>query len=492
MNLPKNWTLTTIERVTAPHGVKVKPSQMEGAPFIGLQHVESHTTRLLGSGHAQDVKSLCSYFERGDVLYGRLRPYLNKVHMPDFDGLASGEFIVFRKHQFLDNAYLKYFLSQGEFVSFANSVSTGDRPRVDFELISGYPIPLPPILEQHRIVAEIEKQFSRLNASVAALERVRDNLKRYRASVLQAACGGRLVATEAELARTEGREYEHADELLERILNERRQSWEQNNTGRRAYKEPVAPDASGLAELPQGWAWATMPQLGELGRGKSRHRPRNDPKLLGGPYPFIQTGDIRLSDGLVTRHSQTYSDVGLAQSRLWPSGTLCITIAANIAETGVLSYDSCFPDSVVGFISHIGQALSRFLELFIRTQKNEIQRFAPATAQKNINLRLLSEIAVPLPPMGEQLRIVAEVKRRLSIVHQAEAVVDANLDHAERLRQSILRQAFCGGLLPQDATDEPASQLLERIRAERAEAQDTAESNRRGRQRTGNKVRTSS
>ncbi len=212
--------------------------------------------------------------------------------------------------------------------------------------------------------------------------------------------------------------------------------------------------------------WVTLPQLGELNRGKSKHRPRNDARLLGGSYPFVQTGDVKHSNGWITQHSQTYSEFGLAQSRLWPTGTLCITIAANIADTGILSYPACFPDSVVGFVADELVAV-KFFELFIRTQRDNLEQFAPATAQKNINLQVLSELVVPLPPLAEQRRIVAEVERRLSVIQQAEAAVEASLHRAERLRQSILKRAFSGQLAPQDPDDEPASVLLERIRAQR-------------------------
>ena len=335
------------------------------------------------------------------------------------------------------------------------------------------PVLLPPLAEQRRIVAEIEKQFTRIDASVDALERAQANLKRYRASVLKTACEGRLVPTGAELALAEGSDYERADELLERILAERRARWESQAKRGRKYKEPVAPDMSDLPQLPEGWVWATLPQLGELNRGKSKHRPRNDPRLLGGPYPFVQTGDIRHSEGFVTHHSQTYTDFGLAQSRLWPAGTLCITIAANIAETGILSYPACFPDSVVGFVYDEDPVTTKFLEVFVRSARDTLERFAPATAQKNINLKVLSDLAVPLPPFAEQRRIVAEVERRLSVVQQAEEAVEAGLVRAERLRQSILKLAFSGKLVPQDPDDEPASVLLERIRSER-EAAETA------------------
>ena len=332
----------------------------------------------------------------------------------------------------------------------------------------------PPLPEQHRIVAEIEKQFTRLGASVTALKRVQANLKRYRASVLKAACEGRLVPTEAKLARSEGRDYEPADQLLERILAERRARREAQEKPRGRYKEPDALDNSDLPGLPNGWVWTTLPQLGELNRGKSKHRPRNDPRLLGGSYPFVQTGDIRHSQGLVTRHSQTYTEFGLAQSRLWPSGTLCITIAANIAETGILSYPACFPDSVVGFVCYDDPVITKFLEFFVRTEREGLERFAPATAQKNLNLKVLSDLAVPLPPLAEQHRLVAEVERLLSVINQTETTVEANLTRAERLRQSILKEAFSGKLVPQDPNDEPASVLLQRIRAEREAAQAAA------------------
>jgi type I restriction enzyme S subunit len=151
---------------------------------------------------------------------------------------------------------------------------------------------------------------------------------------------------------------------------------------------------------------------------------------------------VRRSEGTICEHSQTYSEFGLAQSRLWPAGTLCITIAANIAETGILTFESCFPDSVVGFISSLDSVTTRYVEIFIRTAKENLDRFASATAQKNINLEVLEAVAIALPPLPEQHRIVAEVDRLLSIAREAEAEVDANLKRAQGLRQAVLQAAF--------------------------------------------------
>jgi type I restriction enzyme S subunit len=176
---------------------------------------------------------------------------------------------------------------------------------------------------------------------------------------------------------------------------------------------------------------------------------------------------VRHSDGSINEYSTTYSDFGLSQSRLWPAGTLCITIAANIADTGILNFDACFPDSVVGFLNDIEPTLVRFIELFIRTAKQELERYAPATAQKNINLEVLSGLAVPLPPSAEQVRIVNETDRQMSVIRTLEREESQNSLRVTRLRQSILKWAFEGRLVDQDPNDEPASELLARIQAAR-------------------------
>ena len=147
--------------------------------------------------------------------------------------------------------------------------------------------------------------------------------------------------------------------------------------------------------------------LGVVGRGRSRHRPRHAPELYGGPYPFVQTGDIKASGGRITSHSQTYSEYGLAQSRLWPANTMVITIAANIAETAILTYPSCFPDSVVGFIADESKCDVRFVEYNFRVLRAKIQQenVGTGSVQDNINLQTLDELRFPLPPLPEQQAI---------------------------------------------------------------------------------------
>ncbi len=171
---------------------------------------------------------------------------------------------------------------------------------------------------------------------------------------------------------------------------------------------------------PMGWQTEKLGSLGTLDRGRSRHRPRNAPELYGGPYPFVQTGDIANSDGMVKEYSQTYSECGLNQSKKWPSGTLCITIAANIGMTATLDFDACFPDSVVGFSPGENVAIS-YIQTAIDLMQNKLEEDAPKAAQRNINLKILKELIVPVPPLEMQSQYAQTVETARSTIAVAES-----------------------------------------------------------------------
>lgn len=160
--------------------------------------------------------------------------------------------------------------------------------------------------------------------------------------------------------------------------------------------------------------WRTLPEMAlEFGRGKSRHRPRNDERLYGGDIPFIQTGDIRGASHTITQYSQTYSEFGLKQSKLWPRGTLCITIAANIAETSILGFDACFPDSVIGFVADPEKTSSGYVEYLLQSTKKRLEKEGKekSSAQSNINLGTFEKLRLPFPSLAEQARIVANLDK---------------------------------------------------------------------------------
>lgn len=185
------------------------------------------------------------------------------------------------------------------------------------------------------------------------------------------------------------------------------------------------------------WEIKSLSKLGELNRGVSKARPRNSPELLGGPYPLIQTGEVANAKTYITSFNSTYSEKGLAQSKMWPKGTLCITIAANIAQTSILTFDACFPDSVVGFISR-NMTNELFIHYWFSFFQKILDEQAPQVAQKNINLKILSELNVIVPPLSLQNRFAAFVER----VDQQKQTVQQSLDKLELMKKALMQEYF--------------------------------------------------
>lgn len=197
----------------------------------------------------------------------------------------------------------------------------------------------------------------------------------------------------------------------------------------------------------EGWEEKTLAQISKtFGRGKSKHRPRNWDGLYGGKYPFIQTGDIRNCNHYVTEYSQTYNDVGLAQSKLWKKGTICITIAANIAETGILTFDACFPDSVIGIEVNEKYADRDFVEYLLQSFKVRIQALGKGSAQANINMGTFENELFPFPPVAEQKAIVEKLNQLSAESNKLEEIYKRKIDDIEELKKSVLQKAFSGEL----------------------------------------------
>ena len=182
---------------------------------------------------------------------------------------------------------------------------------------------------------------------------------------------------------------------------------------------------------------ATLPELGEFGRGVSKHRPRNDPKLLGGKYPLIQTGDVASANLYITSYTTTYSELGLAQSKMWGKGTLCITIAANIAKTAILNFDACFPDSIVGFTAN-GRTNNIFIHYWFSFFQEILESQAPESAQKNINLKILSELKVIVPSKEKQDAFAAFVTQ----TDKSKAIIQKALNKVQLLFDSLMQNYF--------------------------------------------------
>jgi len=192
---------------------------------------------------------------------------------------------------------------------------------------------------------------------------------------------------------------------------------------------------------PMGWEKKRFDALGTLERGKSKHRPRNAPELLGGSHPLIQTGDVSNASWFIKKHKQTYSDIGLKQSRKWSKGTLCITIAANIADVAILNFDACFPDSIVGFTPS-KKINNSFVMCWLFFLKKLIEIKAPAVAQKNINLKILRELELPVPPLDLQNQFAERVQEINAQKEREQALYEQH----DNLFNALLQRAFKGDL----------------------------------------------
>ena len=358
--------------------------------------------------------------------------------------------------------FIWYSLMNSEAYLLKNSTGTTFQ-QVSSPTLKKLPIVYPTSKEtQQAIVNKIESLFGEIDEGIGRLKTAAQQIQQYRQSLLKNAFNGELtkewrskhadtLPSENELLAQiqTAREEHHAQQLAD--WQTAVSQWEQNGKEWKKPSKPKAPTQAvkfedNFADLPSGWIWGKLSDLGELARGKSKHRPRNDKKLFGGKYPFIQTGEVRAANRIIKKYEQTYSEFGLEQSKLWQKGTLCITIAANIAETAFLGFDACFPDSIVGF-SASKAVLPEYIELFIKSARTKIESYAPATAQKNINLNTLENLIVPYCSLTEQTQIVAILESKLTACDQLAAELAKQLKQAELLKQAVLKAAFSGSLL---------------------------------------------
>jgi type I restriction enzyme S subunit len=404
--LPSGWTLTTLGEATKPMQKRVNPQDYPVLPYIGMENVEAHTMRLLGTVPSQEMKSAADTFSPDDVLYGRLRPYLNKVYLPEFKGLCSTEFIVFRKVPHIHSRYLQYFLNSWDFVKFANSLNAGDRPRVKFEQLADHSFPLPPLSEQERIVAKIEELFTQLEAGTAALKRVQAGLKRYKASVLKAAVEGRLLNDESRM----------------------------QNDG----------------ELPDGWR---MVKLSEI-TSQVKDVDHKMPKPADSDIPYVSTKDFIGNEDIDFENAKHISEedyIALTRKIKPELDDILLSRYGTIGEVRKVKTNRRFQASYsIAIIKPISELVfPDFLIAVLRSEvgQEQMRKHIRASSQPDLGLEYIRKFDIPLPPLAEQRRIVAEVERRLSVAQEVESVVAASVARAFRLRQSVLKSAFEGRLL---------------------------------------------
>lgn len=338
------------------------------------------------------------------------------------------------------NEFLKHVLNA---VPFDEHVNGTTRLKLTQAAMLRIPLRLPPLPEQRRIVAKVEALLARANVARERLAMVPHLLRRFRQSVLAAACSGRLT-----------------------------EDWRRTHhmvTGG-GTDEGLSPKPE--VELPITWRWAALGKVCKLERGRFSVRPRNDPRYYGGKFPFIQIGDLPPQGGEITAHAQALNDRGREVSKAFPPGTILIAIVgATIGNTGMLMFESCCPDSLVGAQAGAA-AVPRYIDYYLRWQKLEIRETSYASGgQPNINLQTLNPYPVALPPVEEQREIVRRVDAINLAAIRAEHLLALVKSKVDKTTQAILAKAFGGELVPTEAElaaaegreFESAEELLRRV-----------------------------
>jgi type I restriction enzyme, S subunit len=356
--------------------------------LIRIGHIDTSVDMLNEVG----IKKL-KKFPTGTILFPKsgASTFLNHRVMMAVDGYVSSHLATIKAdHTSVIDRYLFYFLTT---VRAQDLIQDHSYPSLRLSEIEEIDVPLPLLPEQKRIVAILDEAFEGIGAAVANAEK---NLA-------------------------------NARDLFDGYLR------------------------SAFSQRGPGWEEKTLKEVSaEFGRGKSKHRPRGDVKLLGGQYPLIQTGDVANSNHRIVEYSQTYNEFGLAQSKLWQKGTVCIAIVgANVAETAILDFDACFPDSVIGLVVDDRLADNEYVEFLLQTFKAILKQRGKGTARDNINLATFENQTFPFPDVAEQRQIVARINDLAEQTQRLESLYQQKLDDLAELKQAVLQKAFAGELTAQ-------------------------------------------
>ena len=468
--LPDGWVWTTVRSVIekVPLGKK-KLKQKSYEPVGKLPVIDQGLSFIGGYTNHEELKVKC---QLPIVVFGDHTKVFKYV---DFDFVAGADGIKVIRPQEMYYPKLFYY--------FARAISLPEKGYArHFQFLEKASIPLPSLPEQHRIVAKIEELFTKLDAGINELHKAQSQLKRYRQSVLKAAFEGKL--TEAWRAEHQD-EIESASVLLECILKERREQWEaeqleqmkakekvpKDDKWKSKYKEPIAPDTSDLPKLPRGWTWATIEQLSTKIQYGSSKKTGDDSNGV----PVLRMGNI--VDGKIVLDNLKYlpTEHDEFPELLLDKGDLLFNRTNSRELVGKTAVYTGTPN-LCSFASYLIRVRfnpridSMIVAHYINSVygKNWILSVVSQQAgQANVNGTKLKLLAVPMPPETEQQILVGEVERHLSVADEVEKTITAELKRAEQLRQSILKKAFSGKLVPQDPNDEPASVLLERIKVQK-------------------------
>ena len=479
-NLPDGWVWTKLEEISEIILGQSPPSSTyntdgKGLPFYQgkLEFGKTYPTLLKWCTAPKKIA------EKGDIFISVRAPVGPTNVCPEKSCVGRG-LAAIRGLSGIEPFFILYLMRAYEDELAGRGVGT------TFNAITGnqlktFEIPLPPLPEQHRIAAKIEELFTKLDAGINELHKAQSQLKRYRQSVLKAAFEGKLT----EAWRTEHQdEIEPASVLLERILKRRREKWEgeqleqmkakgkmpKDDKWKMKYKEPIALDTSNLPKLPDGWRWTTVGSISLIASGQT---PKGINDLdSAGEIPFYKISDMnKLGSEKFMRTAEITLDndeIERLRIHVREQGTVVFPKRGGAIATNkkrILSCPSAYDLNIMGVLPYIVPT-DFFYQWLLSI---DLAALSDGSNVPQLNHKDINPLPFPLPPLSEQQAIISEVESRLSIAEAVEKTITVELKRAEQLRQSILKKAFSGKLVPQDPSDEPASILLERIKTEKSE-----------------------
>lgn len=432
-----NWRSIPLSHIVKPSSEKVEPSEVPSAWYLSLEHIEPHTRRIIGRGKATDVQSTKTVFRAGDVLYGKLRPYLNKVTIPDFDGVCSTDIFVFPQSERIDSRYLMHFLNSSAVVEYANHLSAGVQlPRISFDDLGSLEIPLPPLAEQKRIVEAIERLTARVDAARARLAAVPAILKRFRQAVLAAACSGRLT----EDWREDHPETEPAQEGLSRFEHARKRG-----KAKSTRRDEDELDQELMPGIPETWVYRRADTVVAADTIITYGIVLPGPEVPDG-VPYVRQQDIQDGGILVEQLRRTTPEIAAKHSRsVLAEGDVLLCIIRHLRVATV-------PRGLDGANLTQGTVRMRpsevvsgpYLARFLASQHAQVwmkQRHF-GMSMPRINVEHARAIPIAVPPLAEQAEIVRRVESLMKLADAIERRVAAAHARADKLTQSILAKAF--------------------------------------------------
>lgn len=444
--LPHSWVRCALgDVVDYGHAKKAEPDEIPSDAWVlELEDIEKDTSKVLTRAtYAERLsKSTKNRFSRGDVLYGKLRPYLNKVVIAKQDGFCTTEIVPLRPPNGLDGRYLFYWLKHPDFMDYVINVSHGmNMPRLGTEAGKAAPFVFAPLAEQRRIADKLDTLLARVDACRDRLDRIPAMLKRFRQAILSAAINGELT-----------------------------RDWRKLNVGNFpvSFEESGAPAES--TALPEAWKWVAVGTLAS----KVADGVHKKPNYVDIGIPFITVRNMTKGAGIDFSETSFVSEDDHREfcKRTRPErDDILVSKDGTLGVVRLVDTDREFSIFVsVALIKLHDKSMSRYVRIALESPEVQRQMVGVGSGLQHIHLRDLRQDVIPMPPVDEQAEIVRRVESLLAIADSVDTRLKCAIDTVSVLSSALLSKAFRGELVPQDPNDEPASVLLERIRAEKASA----------------------